>query len=307
MNRKAPRLVLAAVTLVFASRLPTLSNSALAETATWSVSKLQGRVNTKDHEAFPAISKDGLVMYFSRAESTDDDWWDIWDWNIYVSTRPELNSAWGEPRALPSHINTEGTEHSVSFSPDGHWLYFSSDNLGGCGGLDIFKSYREDLTDDLAWGIPVNLGCKANSPGDDVCVIYHEEDSGPNLYFVSNRGNTSGDMNVWRLPFDPETDTYGNAEALLGVSSAEFDGHLDPTAGYVWTEREGGHGSSDIWQSKRDADGNWLAPTNLGESINTEFEEQLPAPFDEGRVIYFPSDRPGTVGGLDILVAERAN
>ena len=57
--------------------------------------------------------------------------------------------------------------------------------------------------------------------------------------------------------------------------------------------------------SFRDKQGNWLEPVNMGPGINTEYEEQLPAPFDQGRIIYFPSDRPGGSGGLDIYIAEK--
>jgi len=275
----------------------------------WIVSNLGAQINTPQDEGFPAIAENGLVLYFARwntsaAVSGGDE-----DWNIYVSTRPSLDAPWGEPRRLPDHINTGGEEHSVSFSPDGHWLYFSSNQLDTCGGLDIFRSYREDVSNELAWGPPQNLGCDVNTVEHDVCVIYHIEeiDDSVNLYFVSNRPGTSGHTDAWRIGFNPESDTYSKPEVLALVSSPKFDGHLDPEAGYLWTARDGGYGGSDIWHSDRDDQGNWLTPVNLGPEINTEHEEQLPAPFDHGRVIYFPSDRPGGSGGLDIYIAEKTD
>lgn len=224
-----------------------------------------------------------------------------------MATRPSLDAPWGEPIRLPDHINTDGEDHSVSLSTDGHWMYFSSNKLDTCGGLDIFRSYREDVRDHLAWGLPENLGCEVNTEEADVCVIYHQEENSDlvNLYFVSNREGTLGSVDSWRVSFDPKTGIYGDVEHVLAVSSPGFDGHLDPEAGYVWTEREGGFGGSDIWHSDRDDEGNWLPPTNLGSSINTEYEEQLPAPFDHGRIIYFPSDRPGGIGNLDIYIATK--
>lgn len=274
---------------------------------TWTVTNLGAPINTVHDEGFPAITKNGLVLYFARGITSVVDGVENEDWNIHVSTRSSLAAPWGEPRRLPDHINTGGEEHSVSISPDGRWLYFSSDRLDTCGGLDIFRSYREDMFDELAWGLPQNLGCDVNSTEHDVCVIYHTEEitGSVNLYFVSNREGTSGHLDAWRIGFDPETDTYSKAEVLTSVSSPEFDGHLDPESGYVWTAREGGYGGSDIWHADRDVQGNWLTPVNLGPGINTEYEEQLPAPFDHGRIIYFPSDRPGGGGGLDIYIAEK--
>ncbi len=279
------------------------SNISAEDQHSWIVTNLGKSINTIHDEAFPAITDDGLNLYFSRRRIDGDDD----DWNIYVSTRQNLTDEWGEPRLLPSHINTSGTEHSVSFSDDGKWLYFSSNQLDTCGGLDIFKSYREDLNDELAWGKPQNLGCDVNTSDHDVCVIYHTEETSNlvHLYFVSNRKGSIGHLDAWRIRFDPKTNKYSEAEILSSINSPKFDGHLDPKSGYVWTSRKGGYGGSDIWHSERDTDGNWQTPVNLGASINTSYDEQLPAPFDNGRIIYFPSDRIGGEGGLDIYIAEK--
>jgi hypothetical protein len=295
----------------------TLMTSACTSLSTadveWTVSNLGLPINSPDHEAFPTITKDGLTLYFARGSIRNsgageaENWREVDDWDIFVATRPTVNAPWGEPERLPDHINTDGSEHSVSLSPDGHWLYFSSDKLDTCGGMDIFRSYRNDVTDELAWGKPENLGCDVNSTKHDVCVIYYQNnDSGlASLYFVSNREGSTGGMDSWRVGYDPVRDSYTKAENILSVSSPGFEGHLDPEAGFVWTERDGGSGGSDIWHSDRDENGNWLSPVNLGKSINTRYEEQLPSPFDDGRVIFFPSDRPGGRGNLDIYVAER--
>lgn len=286
-----------------------ISSPAIAdEQSPWTVANLGAQINTAHEEGFPTITKNGLALYFARWDKNGENDGGGQDWNIYVSTRANLDAPWGKPRLLPDHINTGSSEHSVSFSTDGHWLYFSSSGLDTCGGLDIFRSYREDVSDELAWGPPQNLGCDVNTTEHDVCVIYHmEEDAAVNLYFVSNRQGTSGHLDVWRIGFNPEADTYSKPEVLTSVSSPVFDGHLDPEAGYLWTAREGGYGGGDIWHSDRDAQGNWMAPVNLGPGINTEYEEQLPSPFEHGRIIYFPSDRPGGRGGLDIYIAEKTS
>lgn len=275
----------------------------------WSVENIGAPINTAANEAFPAISADGRVMYFSRSSTTGEDGSENADWDIYVTTRSSRNSQWGEPQRLPDHINTDGTEHSVSFSPDGHWMYFSSDTLDTCGELDIFRAYREDVSDELGWGKPENLGCHVNTAYYDVCVIYHQEEDSElaNLYFVSNRPGGLGDNDVWTFTYDKRTDAYSEATSIPVLSSPEFEGHFEPTSGYIWAEKEGGLGGGDIWQSKKDANGQWLPPTNLGVSINTEFEEQLPAPFDAGRSMYFPSDRPSGTGGLDIYLARQTD
>jgi hypothetical protein len=300
--------------LVFAIALIAQSKSARTqESATWNVSNIGDVINTSDFEAFPTIAPNGLAIYFSRASSKLRDggeataWWEVDDWDIFVSERPSLDAAWGIPRRLPDHINTNGWEHSVTFSTDGHWMYFSSDQLDSLGQLDIFRSYRDDITDEFGWGMPENLGPNVNTPAHDVCVIYYEEPARTfvSLYFVSSREGSRGEGDIWHIAYTPETETYSEAKRVTAVSSSEFDGHLDPKFGYIWSERKGGLGSSDIWQSSRDAEGNWLPPVNLGPQINTAYEEQLPSPTEDGRMIFFPSDRPGGYGNLDIYVAEK--
>ncbi len=52
-------------------------------------------------------------------------------------------------------------------------------------------------------------------------------------------------------------------------------------------------------------DGDWTKPVNMGEPINTEFNEKQTSISADGRTIYFASNRPGTLGGLDIWSSTR--
>ena len=280
----------------------------------WQVRNAGVEVNSRFNEAFPTIASNGLVLYFasdrasySSPSDTALSWRDTEDWDIYVSTRPSLDAPWGEPARLGSHINTTGSDHSVTLAPDGHWLYFSSDRPDGCGNLDIYVSYREDTEDPLGWENPKNLGCEVNSSQVDACAIYHvAEDLGAtSLYFVSNRAGGLGSLDVYRSRLDPESGSFGTPDLVKAVSSPSFDGHLDPDAGFIWSRREGGMGGSDLWVSEQSLEGDWSSPVNLGASLNTEHEEQMPSPLDHGRILYFPFDRPGGLGGLDLYIASR--
>ncbi len=317
MSRFVPRTMLLLTTLSCSQGAGDESDvNSTAEPQTWSVRNLGPVINSPYHDGFATISADGLVLYFAsdRASYGDTDatlapWREsLDDFDIYVSRRPSLRAPWGEPRRLPSHINTQGEDHSVTLSPDGHWLYFSSNQLPGCGNLDIFRVYREDPTDDLGWGQPENLGCEVNSAADDVCVIYHadEERAETSLFFVSNRPGGLGSMDIYESRYDPDAGRFGAPTPVAALNTEVADGHLDPEGGFIWTTREGGYGGSDIWATLRGPTGEWQAPVNVGPSLNTEFEEQMPSPFDHGRVLYFPSDRPGGQGGLDLYVAERS-
>jgi Tol biopolymer transport system component len=50
---------------------------------------------------------------------------------------------------------------------------------------------------------------------------------------------------------------------------------------------------------------NWSVPVNLGETVNSAFEEFLPELSKNGRSLYFASNRPGPFGGEDLWVSRR--
>jgi outer membrane protein OmpA-like peptidoglycan-associated protein/tetratricopeptide (TPR) repeat protein len=71
------------------------------------------------------------------------------------------NGRWSELKKLNNNINTIFNETHASLSPDGQFLYFTSDRKGGYGGLDIYRSSKNATGD---WGKPVNLGPLINTP-----------------------------------------------------------------------------------------------------------------------------------------------
>ena len=93
------------------------------------------------------------------------------------------NGKWSEMQKLNDNINTLYNETHASLSPNGQFLYFTSDRKGGYGGLDIYRSSRNETGD---WGNPINLGPLINSP-------YNEESpfmsSDAKKLFFSSQGH----------------------------------------------------------------------------------------------------------------------
>ncbi|MGB3778319.1 MAG: OmpA family protein [Tunicatimonas sp.] len=71
---------------------------------------------------------------------------------------------------------------------------------------------------------------------------------------------------------------------------------------YFASDRPGGYGQYDLWMSTQ-SDGMWQLPTNLGEPINTAFQEVSPAYFEDEQSLVFSSDAPTGIGGYDLYVA----
>lgn len=65
------------------------------------------------------------------------------------------------------------------------------------------------------------------------------------------------------------------------------------------SRRAGGYGGLDLWFTTF-ADTAWSQPVNLGPTINSAYDENTPFLARDGRTLYFSSNRPESMGGLDI-------
>ena len=64
-------------------------------------------------------------------------------------------------------------------------------------------------------------------------------------------------------------------------------------------------GQADIFCSKRNIDGTWGEPQNLGDPINTKGTEMAPFLHPDGRTLYFSSDTHIGMGGFDLFMSRR--
>ena len=92
-------------------------------------------VNSPDWDYVPALSADGLSLFFcsyKRPEGEGND--DIW-----LTTRETTDDLWAEPVNLGPAVNSSSGEAAPSISVDGSTLYFGSNRSGGSGKVDIWQ------------------------------------------------------------------------------------------------------------------------------------------------------------------------
>ena len=140
----------------------------------------------------PAINGDGTLLVFCSDKADGQGGYDL-----YYSRRSGINQPWDSITAFRKNINTLGNEVFPAITPNGY-LYFSSDQRPGLGGLDIF---RIPLKDALAGkGVPEHLSYPVNSSSDD--FGWSQQDStGMKGYFTSDRLNN--DDNIYSAAFIP--------------------------------------------------------------------------------------------------------
>ena len=277
----------------------------------WLVENAGPSVNTEYRERFSMISADGLSLYFSsdRPEGLGEaNERGTKPWDIYVAWRRSTDEPFGEAVSLGPTINSPYRDHSASFSDDGHWMFFGSDRPGGCGGYDLYVSYREDISDPLGWEAPRNLGCELNSEFDEACPILTTDPATRKaaLYLVRNSEVGTANHDVFVSLSSGGLSGLQSPTPVDELNTSTHDAHFDPRHGLVWAFREGGFGGGDLWETERSPDGTWASPRNMGESINTSDDEELPSATLDG-VIFFPSNRSGGYGQYDIWMAVPVN
>ena len=92
-------------------------------TPTWysTIEELGDSINATGNEVEPWIAPDGSYLIFSGTARKDS----TGQCDLYLSRR--LNGVWQGAHPVGGVINTTKSEFNQSVSPDGKWLYFSSD------------------------------------------------------------------------------------------------------------------------------------------------------------------------------------
>ncbi len=139
--------------------------------------------------AHPALSPDGLALYFVSDMSGGVGGKDIWK-----ATRSGGSTAWSKPQNLGPDINTPGDELFPYMRSDGT-LYFSSDGHIGMGGLDIFKAVPQP---DGSW-IVQNMKSPVNSPSDDFGIAF-EDGNEQGIFSSTRKGRGNDELYSFEFP-----------------------------------------------------------------------------------------------------------
>ena len=280
--------------------------SAAPHYSSWSTPvSLGATINSSFQDFGPAVSKDGLSLYFNSNRPGGFGGQDIW-----VSQRTSEHDAWGAPLNLGFVINTASNDSVPSLSRDGHWLFFSSNRPGGFGDQDLWAAHRTDVHDDFAWEPPFNLGERVNSAFFDAGASFLEngEAGAPLLFFTSDRPGGPGAFDIYMSVLEPNG-VFGPATLVAELSGAASDQRpsvrFDGLEIFFHSNRPGSAGT-DLWVSTRGSVTDpWSAPANLGPTVNsTSSDQQLHIAADR-QTLFFAADRPGGFGGLDLYVTTR--
>lgn len=153
-------------------------------------------LNTDYDEGACCFTPDGKEMYLTQCVTDPAS-----PRFAQIVTSSRSDAAWGKVQKLEITQDTLSTYAHPAISPDGEWLYFVSDMLGGMGGYDI---WRVRITPSGLGGVE-NLGAPINTPGNEMFPTFRPNGD---LYFSSNGHIGMGGLDIYIARIDEKTQQY---------------------------------------------------------------------------------------------------
>jgi len=166
---------------------------------------------------------------------------------------------------------------------------------------DFFINF---LTKDSAWG-PVRsiapLNTRTNEGAPSISA-----DGQTFVFTACNRKDGFGKCDIYIAKRQRNGWTRPqNIGAPINTRNLERQPSLSPDGKtiYFTSDRPGTDGLEDIWISHLEND-KWSKPINLGDVINTEWDEEAPFVHPDGTRLYFASKGHNSMGGYDVFYSD---
>lgn len=273
-------------------------------------------VNTEVPEYFPTITADDQTLLFTRRVKDPDHPRGAQE--DFFITHPNEDGTWETGYSISGTINTLFNEGAPSYNPDGKSLVFVAcedktfarnpsvpfygKNRSGYGSCDLFITEKRGDR----WTPAKNLS-------DNVNTRYWESQpsvsaDGNTIYFVRGKGRRKmggyQEQDIY-VTHKNQDGTWQEAEKLsktINTRGREESVQIHPDGRTLYFTSNGhtGMGKLDIFMSRKQHDGSWNKPKNLGYPINTHKNENSLLVSSSGEIAFFASDRKGGFGNLDI-------
>ncbi|MBL4594776.1 MAG: PD40 domain-containing protein [Flavobacteriales bacterium] len=203
-------------------------------------------------------------------------------------------------------INSAAGDYSPVLSVDESTIYFTSRRIR----KDSSNYYIKDVSDgkhyediyvsynyDGVWTEPELLGINTegheatvNISTDGQTLFIYKDDNGDGNIYVSEQEDGE-----WSIPKKLGSD--------INLESRETHAHISPDGNFLYfvSDRKKGMGGQDIYMCKKLPNGEWAKAQNLGDVINTPYDEDGVFIHPDGKTMYFSSKGHSSIGGFDIF------
>lgn len=155
------------------------------------------------------------------------------------------------------------------------------------------------------WGNPLNINSQLYADGvihtvglssnGSILILSRNDNEASNLYYSTFDKSKNKWNPITKFPKEINSKGWEN----FGSLSSNGD------TLYFSSNREGGFGGFDIYMSTKTALGEWTNPVNLGNKINTPFDEVAPFVSENSDKLFFSSKGHKTMGGFDLQYSNK--
>jgi hypothetical protein len=282
----------------------------VAATKNFEITNIGIPINGEFSDFSPVITADQSAMFFtSRRRRTDtnqvsnefvfspQDGRHYED--VYVVYKNIKTGAWEEPE-LMDFSNPRSNQATIGVSGDGQFLFIYKDNDGDG---NIYVSEREGFDyGELKYLGGENTEVDINSPYWETHATLSAD--GKTLYFVSDRPDGLGGRDIYRSVKLPNNE-WSKALNVGAPINSEYDEdspffHPDGKTLYFSSNGNKSMGGFDIFFSKKNVDGTWGTPLNIGYPLNTVGDDVYFSTTIDGKKGYYSSSHEGGLGREDI-------
>jgi outer membrane protein OmpA-like peptidoglycan-associated protein len=257
-------------------------------------------INSNADEYAELFSSDGKTIFFAsrrQISKSSTQYADAkYDENIFFSNL--INKGWGMPVSAGKNLTSKYCETPLYLSFNGEELYIYT---GYENGGDIRMSVKKKGE----WKKPEPVSFNVNSNGTETSMTFSP--SGKEVWFVSDHGKEGlGGKDIYMIKkldekkWSKPVNAGPNINSLYDEESVRFS----ETGDTLWFGSRGhtSIGGYDIFYSVKDSAGNWRKAVNFGSPVNTPWDELFFFPRGiADSSFYFASNRPESLGGLDIF------
>ncbi|MFH0758070.1 MAG: hypothetical protein V2B15_12350 [Bacteroidota bacterium] len=193
-------------------------------------------------------------------------------------------------------VNTRYSETHPVISGDGNRMAFITEQPFFDEALFIEKLDGE-------WTLPMSVTSMLGFDEDIYPVSLSYDGTEMLLYY--------DDEHIGNLYMSRYEDGFWLPAVKLGenISTKYWESHAslsrDGQTLYFTSNRKGTNGGLDIYSSRRQPDGKWGVPENLGTTINTRYNEETPFITMDGQTLFFSSYGHYNMGGYDIFCSTK--
>ena len=261
-------------------------------------------ISTSNNEYLPYLSPDETIFLFTRTvPDQNKDRVDHTDKEkeVFMIATKQTNGSFdaGKPMEYPFNVNSN--EGGACLSIDNKHLFYTIYKMEG-GAQPNADIYYSDFIDG-AW-TDIKKVPNINHP-----IYWDSQPSvsadGNTLYFVSDRPGGHGKLDIWKSEKNPVTKQWQapvNLGPKINTSGSEKCPfmHSDSETLYFSSDGLFGFGGQDIFFVRKDENGKWKEPENIGYPINTDADDAGFFASTDGLYGYFCSNDEGKVRGKGV-------